>query len=157
MYLRVLAFPTSGELLKVFCKATILMTYSVPGFRPTTKNNKHITHELAYTHQWSCTQITRATLTLDNGIALSCMWSGDKFLRQTPCFFIGDIVPSNTWTAWRFPGERDAVGVQGGEVDVGGWVDQRLSWKWQTKTLWGPESNWVSTCCIHGQVYNMKL
>lgn len=36
MYLRVLALPTRGVLLKAFCSATILMTYSVPGFRPAT-------------------------------------------------------------------------------------------------------------------------
>lgn len=41
VYLRVLALPTRGVLLKAFCRATILMTYSVPGFRPTTKQQMH--------------------------------------------------------------------------------------------------------------------
>lgn len=99
VYLRVLAFPTREVLLRAFCKATILMTYSVPGFRPTTRDNKHRTHVLMYTRYSSHTQVTRAKPTVDNGIALSCVWSGDKLLRQTPCFFIGDIIPSNAWAA----------------------------------------------------------
>lgn len=40
-YLRVLALPTRGVLLKAFCRATILMTYSVPGFRPKNKQQIH--------------------------------------------------------------------------------------------------------------------
>lgn len=99
VHLRVLAFPMRAVLLRAFCKATILMTYSVPGFRPTARDNKRRTRELMCTRYSSCTQATRAKPTVDNGIALNCVWSGDKLLRQTPCFFIGDIVPCNTWAA----------------------------------------------------------
>lgn len=99
VHLRVLAFPTRAVLLRVFCKATILMTYSVPDFRPTTRDSKRRTHVLTYTHFTSRTQVTRAKPTGDNGISLSCVWPGYQLIRQTPCFFIGDIVPSNTWAA----------------------------------------------------------
>lgn len=40
VYLRVLALPTRGVLLREFCSATILMTYSVPGFRPVCRQHR---------------------------------------------------------------------------------------------------------------------
>lgn len=63
------------------------------------------------------------TLTIDDGVALACVGSGGDFPRQTPGLLIGHVIPSNPWAAGRLPGERDAVRVQGSEVDIGGGDD----------------------------------
>lgn len=133
-HLRVLALPIRGVLLKAFCRATILMTYSVPGFRPVSKQNKcsetichqRITVHVAFVCLLKKKKIWHSTPTINDGVALACMGSGGKFSWQTTSFLVGDIIASDAWAAWGLPGEGDAVGVQGGEVDIGGWVDHRF-------------------------------
>lgn len=63
---------------------------------------------------------------MNDGIGLRCTGPGEKFSWETTSFLVGDVVSSDPWAAGGLPGEGDAVRVQGGEVDVGGWDDHRF-------------------------------
>ena len=136
VYLRVLALPTRGVLLKAFCRATILITYSVPGFRPTTKQqiqNKTLLTFVICFNQCIWMHVKCSTLTTDKCVALACVGPGGDFSGQTTSLLIGDIITSNPWAAGWLPGERNAVRVQVSEADIGGRDDQWLGWKRRDK------------------------
>lgn len=61
-----------------------------------------------------------STPTFNDGVSLHCTGPGEEFSWDTASFLVGDVVSSDPWAAGRLPGEGDAVGIQGGEMDVGG-------------------------------------
>lgn len=121
---RVLALPTRGVLLRAFCRATILMTYSVPAFR--SANTDMGTSETRLPIGELLILVCVSTPTFNDGVGLRCTGPGEQFSRDTASFLVGDVVSSDPWAAGRLPGKGDAVGVQGGEMDVGGRDDYRF-------------------------------
>lgn len=54
------------------------------------------------------------------------MGPGGQLSGETPGLLVGDVIGGDARAARRLPGEGDAVGVEGGEADVGGWDDHRF-------------------------------
>lgn len=57
------------------------------------------------------------------------MGPGGQLSGETPGLLVGDVIGGDARAARRLPGEGDAVGVEGGEADVGGWDDHRFGWE----------------------------
>lgn len=118
-HVRVLALPTRGVLLRAFCRATILTTYSVPAFRPA--NTDADTSEARLPpRELLLPGSPVSTPTFNDGVRLRRAGPGEELSRDAASFLVGDVVSGNPWAAGRLPGEGDAVGIQGGEMDVGG-------------------------------------
>lgn len=89
------------------------------------------------------------------------MGSRKDLSRHTPRLLVGDVVPCNAWAAWRLPHERNAVRIQGGEANICGWDDQRLSYKTDRKVIaqeiWRKSflSKYTILCDVHSYLWSL--